>query len=48
MGIDPQYGDTLMHVSGNIMKDALREALGPHLQTRYIRPAGYSAADDPA
>ncbi len=48
MGIDPQYGDTLMHVSGNIMKDALREALGPHLQTRYVRPAGYSGADDPA
>jgi len=23
MGIDPMYGDTLMHVSGNIMKDAL-------------------------
>lgn len=48
MGIDPQYGDTLMHVSGNIMKDALREALEPHLQTRYVRPAGYSEADDPA
>jgi hypothetical protein len=46
MGIDPQYGDTLMHVSGNIMKDALREALEPYLQTRYVRPAGYSEADD--
>lgn len=41
MGIDPQYGDTLMHVSGNIMKDALREALGDNLQVHYIRPGGY-------
>jgi len=41
MGIDPQYGDTLLHVSGNIMKDALKEALADHLRVRYIRPAGY-------
>lgn len=41
MGIDPQYGDTLLHVSGNIMKDTLKEALAEHLQVRYIRPAGY-------
>ena len=38
MGIDPLYGDTLMHVSGNIMKDALKEELGDHLQVRYIQP----------
>lgn len=47
MGIDPQYGDTLMHVSGNIMKDAVRDALGPYLQTHYVRPAGYVESDDP-
>lgn len=41
MGIDPQYGDTLLHVSGNLMKDALKEALSEHLRVRYIRPAGY-------
>ena len=41
MGIDPLYGDTLMHVSGNIMKDALKEALGDNLQAGTIRPAGY-------
>jgi hypothetical protein len=41
MGIDVQYGDTLMHISGNLMKDALKDALGDHLQTRYIKPAGY-------
>lgn len=41
MGIDAEYGDTLMHVSGNIMKDAVKDALRDHLQTRYIRPEGY-------
>ncbi len=40
MGIDPMFSDTLMHVSGNLMKDALREALGANLGTRYVRPAG--------
>jgi hypothetical protein len=45
MGIDPQYGDTLMHVSGNIMKDALRETTVPYRQERYIRPQGYMDAD---
>ncbi|HET6443455.1 MAG TPA: DUF166 family protein [candidate division Zixibacteria bacterium] len=40
MGIDPLYGDTLMHISGNIMKDALKEALGPDLGVQYIQPSG--------
>jgi hypothetical protein len=40
MGIDPLFGDTLMHVSGNIMKDALKEALGSDLEVQYIRPEG--------
>ncbi len=41
MGIDPLYGDTLMHVSGNLMKDALREALGENFAVRYLRPGGH-------
>ncbi len=41
MGIDPMYGDTLMHISGNIMKDSLKEALGDDLKVRYIRPSGH-------
>lgn len=41
MGIDPLFGDTLMHVSGNIMKDALKEALGPDLEILYVRPTGF-------
>lgn len=41
MGIDPLYSDTLMHVSGNIMKDAVKDALGNDLPVSYIRPDGY-------
>lgn len=40
MNQDPDYHDTLMHVSGNILKDSLKEALGEHLQIAYLRPAG--------
>jgi hypothetical protein len=41
MGIDPLFGDTLMHVSGNLMKDAIKEALGDNLRVQTIRPAGW-------
>jgi hypothetical protein len=41
MGIDPLYSDTLMHISGNIMKEALKEALGDNLVVSYLRPAGW-------
>jgi hypothetical protein len=30
-----------MHISGNIMKDALKEALGDDLEVPTIRPPGY-------
>ena len=40
MGIDPQYNDTLLHVSGNLMKEVVKEALGGQLKVRYFRPAG--------
>jgi hypothetical protein len=30
-----------MHVSSNIMKDALKEALGEYLEGGYIQPQGY-------
>ena len=46
MGIDPLYGDTLMHISGNIMKDALKEALGDDLEVRYFRPDSYVDDDE--
>lgn len=41
MGIDPLFGDTLLHVSGNLMKDALKEALGDDLEVPRFRPPGY-------
>ena len=41
MGIDPLYGDTLLHISGNIMKDSLQEAFGEDLPVSYVKPDGY-------
>jgi hypothetical protein len=41
MGIDANYGDTLMHISGNLLKDALKEALGDNLVIDYIQPDGH-------
>jgi len=48
MGIDPLLGDTLLHVSGNIMKDALRDALGERGRPVTIRPAGYVSGGAPS
>lgn len=36
MGIDADFGDTLMHVSGNVLKDAVAEQLKPY--RRYLEP----------
>lgn len=38
MGVDPDFNDTLMHVSGAVMKDAVRDALG--LPVDYVTPDG--------
>jgi thymidylate synthase len=38
MGIDPGYGDTLMHVSGNLTGDAVSAACKPYRQTLYFKP----------
>lgn len=38
MGIDPDYSDTLMHVSGNLTVDAMVNAVKPHRQTAYLKP----------
>jgi hypothetical protein len=38
MGIDADYGDTLMHVSGNILKDQVGEQVKPFKKTTYIAP----------
>jgi hypothetical protein len=43
MGIDADYNDTLMHVSGNILRDEIARHVRPYKQTpRYFRPDGRS------
>lgn len=42
MNKDEDYNDTLMHVSGNLLKDRVRDALKSHLAANYIRPHGRS------
>jgi hypothetical protein len=38
---DPDYLDTLMHVSGHLMRDAVRQELEDHLTpVAYLRPQG--------
>ena len=38
MGKDPDFGDTLMHVSGNVLKDNVSEQLKPYKSDEYITP----------
>ena len=38
MGIDPDYGDTLMHVSGNLTVDAISSATKPYRTVMYFTP----------
>lgn len=45
MGIDLDYSDTLMHVSGDISRDALSAAVKPYRQILYFRPDGYVEKD---
>jgi hypothetical protein len=37
---DPDFGDTLMHVSGHLLKDNVGEQVRPHKRVQMIRPAG--------
>jgi hypothetical protein len=38
MGIDPDFSDTLMHVSGFILRDSVGEQVKPYKQVQYVRP----------
>ncbi|MCA9935983.1 MAG: hypothetical protein H6662_09115 [Ardenticatenaceae bacterium] len=38
MGIDPDFNDTLMHVSGNVLKDEVAQAVRPYRRITYISP----------
>lgn len=41
MGIDNDYSDTLLHVSGNLARDAFAEAVKPYRETHYFKPEGF-------
>lgn len=45
MGIDSDFGDTLMHVSGNILRDVVDEQVRPYRHIQYIAPG--TRSDDP-
>jgi len=38
MGIDSDFDDTLMHVSGNLLRDEIAEQVRPYKQIQYIAP----------
>lgn len=38
MGKDPDFGDTLMHISGNVLKDNVTEQVKPFKRVQYIAP----------
>ncbi len=38
MGIDSDFGDTLMHVSGNVLKDNVAEQVRPFRNIPFITP----------
>ena len=38
---DPDFGDTLMHVSGHLLKDNVGEQVKPFKQVQMIRPEGH-------
>ncbi len=38
MGIDSDYGDTLMHISGNLLKDNVSAQVKPYKRVNYLRP----------
>lgn len=42
MGIDTDYGDTLMHISGNLLRDNVAEQVKPYRIIQYIRPGTQS------
>jgi hypothetical protein len=41
---DPDFNDTLMHVSGNILKERVGEQVRPHREIRYVVPGKLSEA----
>lgn len=47
MAIDPEYSDTLMHISGRLIQDQIRQTLQPFAKPHpTIRPTGYSSTKE--
>ncbi|UCC87883.1 MAG: hypothetical protein JSV81_00895 [Anaerolineales bacterium] len=44
MGIDADYGDTLMHISGHLLKDNVGDQVKPFKEVQYISPGERSAS----
>jgi hypothetical protein len=40
MGINDDFSDTLMHVSGNITRDEVRDQIRPYVTVQYLTPQG--------
>ena len=40
MNQDADYHDTLMHVSGNVVREAVKDELKEHITITYLRPTG--------
>jgi hypothetical protein len=38
MGIDDDFDDTILHISGNILKEEVNDQVADFLEVRYIRP----------
>ena len=47
MGIDSDYGDTLMHISGNLLKSNIRPQVKPFKDIRYLTTAERSDSHPP-
>lgn len=47
MGVDSDYNDTLLHVSGNIMRDEVAGQVRPFRQIQYVVPVGRVDAPAP-
>ncbi len=45
MGIDSDFGDTLMHISGNLLKDNVSAQVKPYKRVHYLRPGTLSEPD---
>ena len=41
MGIDTDFNDTLMHVSGNLLKDNVEAQVRPYRRVQQIKPQGF-------